>query len=171
VCDKAQKAVGLIVTHPLGISALEFHERYHHEDVHEVYLSMFLNAGWLGGTLYFAVVLLTIGLGLRQVVRDRGGDGVSAVLAATFIGMATEGLVIDSDHWRWPWSGASPWQGPTWFPATPTRLRQTPADPSHSARGNSRSGLPSHGWNRKWDIGVCMPAEESSACPPSPERG
>jgi hypothetical protein len=100
VCDKAQKAVGLIVTHPLGISALEFHERYHHEDVHEVYLSMFRNAGWLGGTLYFAVVLLTIGLGLRQVVRDRGGDGVSAVLAATFIGMATEGLVIDSDHWR-----------------------------------------------------------------------
>ena len=95
-----QKAVGLIVTHPLGIGALEFHERYHHEDVHEVYLSMFLNAGWLGGILYFAVVLLTIGLGLRQVVRDRGGDGVSAVLAATFIGMAIEGLVIDSDHWR-----------------------------------------------------------------------
>ena len=46
-----QKAIGLIVTHPLGIGALEFHERYHHEDVHEVYLSMFLNAGWLGGTL------------------------------------------------------------------------------------------------------------------------
>ena len=95
-----QKAGGLIVTHPLGIGALEFRERYHHEDVHEVYLSMFLNAGWVGGTLYLAVVLLTIGLGLRQVVRDRGGDGISAVLVAAFIGMALEGLVIDSDHWR-----------------------------------------------------------------------
>ncbi len=95
-----QKAAGLIATHPLGIGALEFHERYHHEDVHEVYLSMFLNAGWLGGTLYLAVVLLTIGLGLRQVVRDRGGDGVSVVLVAAFIGMAIEELVIDSDHWR-----------------------------------------------------------------------
>jgi hypothetical protein len=95
-----QKAAGLIVTHPLGIGALEFNERYHHEDVHEVYLSMFLNAGWLGGTLYLAVVLLTIGLGLRQVVRDRGGDGISNVLVAAFIGMALEGLVIDSDHWR-----------------------------------------------------------------------
>jgi hypothetical protein len=33
-------------------------------------------------------------------VQDRGGDGTSAVLCAAFIGMALEGLVIDSDHWR-----------------------------------------------------------------------
>jgi O-antigen ligase len=67
--------------------------------VHEVYLSMFLNSGWVGGTLYLALVLLTIGLGLRQVIKDRGG-GLSAVVVAAFIGMALEGLVIDSDHWR-----------------------------------------------------------------------
>jgi hypothetical protein len=95
-----EKAAGLAVTHPLGIGALEFARLYHHEDVHEVYLNMFLNAGWLGGTLYLALVLLTLGLGLRQVVRDRGGDGLSVVLVAAFIGMALEGLVIDSDHWR-----------------------------------------------------------------------
>lgn len=54
------KAVELIATHPLGIGALEFGRLYHNEDVHEVYLSMFLNAGWLGGTLYLALVLLTV---------------------------------------------------------------------------------------------------------------
>ena len=43
---------------------------------------MFLNAGWIGGTLYLAMVLLTLGLGLRQVVRDRGGEGLSMVLVA-----------------------------------------------------------------------------------------
>lgn len=94
------KAVELIATHPLGIGALEFGRSYHNEDVHEVYLSMFLNAGWLGGTFYLALVLLTLGLGLRQVVRDRGGDGISAVLVAAFFGMALEGVVIDTDHWR-----------------------------------------------------------------------
>jgi hypothetical protein len=94
------KAIGLILSHPLGLGALEFHEHYHHEDVHEVYLSMFLNAGWIGGVAYFALVLLTMGLGLRSVVADRGGDGISAVLAASFIAMAFEGIVIDSDHWR-----------------------------------------------------------------------
>ena len=61
---------------------------------------MFLNAGWIGGTLYLAMVLLTLGLGLRQVVRDRGGKGLSVVLVATFIGVAFEGVVIDTDHWR-----------------------------------------------------------------------
>ncbi len=95
-----EKAAGLVITHPLGIGALEFARSYHHEDVHEVYLNMYLNTGWVGGTLYLALVLLTLGLGLRQVVRDRGGDGVSAVLVAAFIGMAFEGVVIDSDHWR-----------------------------------------------------------------------
>lgn len=94
------KAVGLILTHPLGIGALEFARVYDNEDAHEVYLSMFLNAGWIGGTLYLAMVLLTLGLGLRQILRDRGGDGLSAVLVAAFIGMAVEGVVIDTDHWR-----------------------------------------------------------------------
>ncbi|HXG79183.1 MAG TPA: hypothetical protein VNJ31_07600 [Methyloceanibacter sp.] len=95
-----KKAFGLVLTHPLGLGALEFGRAYHHEDVHEVYLSMFLNAGWLGGTFYFAIVLLTLWLGLQRVVRDRGGDGLSAALMAAFIGMALEGVVIDTDHWR-----------------------------------------------------------------------
>ena len=95
-----QKAIGLVLTHPLGLGALEFARAYNSGDVHEVYLSMFLNAGWVGGALYLAVVLLTVWLGLRQVVKDRGGDGISAVLVAAFIGMALEGAVIDTDHWR-----------------------------------------------------------------------
>lgn len=95
-----QKAVGVILTHPLGIGAAVFHDQYHHEDVHEVYLSMFLNAGWIGGLSYIALVLITIWLGFRQVLRDRGGSGLSAVLAAAFVGVVLEGFVIDSDHWR-----------------------------------------------------------------------
>jgi len=95
-----KKALDLALTHPLGIGALEFGRAYHHEDVHEVYLSMFLNSGWLGGTVYLAIVLLTLWLGLQLLVRDKGGDGVSAVLVAAFIGMALEGAVVDTDHWR-----------------------------------------------------------------------
>lgn len=95
-----EKAAQLVITHPLGIGALEFGRRYHHEDVHEVYLNMYLNTGWLGGTLYIFLVLATLVLGLKLVLRDRGGDGVSAVVVAAFIGMALEGTVIDTDHWR-----------------------------------------------------------------------
>jgi len=95
-----KKAAELVATHPLGIGALEFGRLHHNEDVHEVYLNMFLNTGWLGGTLYIFLVLTTLVLGLKLVFGDRGGDGVSAVLVAAFFGMALEGAVIDTDHWR-----------------------------------------------------------------------
>jgi O-antigen ligase/polysaccharide polymerase Wzy-like membrane protein len=95
-----KKAAELVVTHPLGIGALEFGRRYHHEDVHEVYLNMFLNTGWIGGTLYIFLVLATLVLGLKLVLRDRSSDRLSAVLVAAFCGMALEGAVIDTDHWR-----------------------------------------------------------------------
>jgi O-antigen ligase/polysaccharide polymerase Wzy-like membrane protein len=95
-----KKAVELIMTHPLGIGALEFARVYHNEDVHQVYLNMFLNTGWIGGTLYLFLVLTTLFLGFRQAMRDRGRSGLSNVVLAAFFGMAIEGLVIDTDHWR-----------------------------------------------------------------------
>lgn len=117
------KAVGVVLAHPLGIGALEFSRLYHHEDAHQVYLSMFLNGGWVGGVAYLALIIITIFLALRHVMRDRGGDGISAVLAAAFVGMALEGVVVDTDHWRhfflimamiWGVAlapTAAPWQG------------------------------------------------------------
>jgi hypothetical protein len=129
------RALGLVLTHPLGIGALEFARVYDNEDAHQVYLSMFLNAGWIGGTLYLAMVLLTIGLGLRRVVRDRGGTGLSAVLVAAFIGMAFEGVVIDTDHWRhfylimamiWGTALAAPYQNRV---APPAAYRRQPLSP------------------------------------------
>lgn len=95
-----KKALELVATHPLGIGALEFGRRHHHEDVHEVYLNMFLNTGWMGGTLYIFLIATTLAIGVRLVLRDRGGDGVSAVLVAAFFGIALEGSVVDTDHWR-----------------------------------------------------------------------
>ncbi|ODR94269.1 hypothetical protein AUC69_03775 [Methyloceanibacter superfactus] len=77
-----EKAAELVVTHPLGIGALEFGRVHHHEDVHEVYLNMYLNTGWIGGTLYIFLVLATLVLGVQLVLRDRGGNGLSAVLVA-----------------------------------------------------------------------------------------
>ena len=81
-----KKAVALVASHPLGIGALEFGRLHHHEDVHQVYLNMYLNTGWVGGTFYLLLVLMTIAIGLRRVLRDRGGDGVSIVLLGRVLG-------------------------------------------------------------------------------------
>lgn len=94
------KALGLIAEHPLGIGALEFSRAYHHEDVHNVYLSMFLNAGWLGGFTYLWLVLATIWTALSVAIKSGPHQGIMVVLLASFAGLALEGTVVDTDHWR-----------------------------------------------------------------------
>ena len=44
-----QKAVRLILDNPFGIGTHTFREKHHHEEVHNVYLTMFHYAGWIGG--------------------------------------------------------------------------------------------------------------------------
>jgi len=94
------KAIGLIAEYPLGIGALEFSRAFHDEDVHNVYLSMFLNAGWLGGFTYFWLVLATLWTGLSLSIRSGPYQGIMLVFLASFAGMALEGAFVDTDHWR-----------------------------------------------------------------------
>ena len=94
------KAKILILDHPLGIGALQFGSQFHHEDVHNVYLSMFLNAGWLGGIVYIAVVALTMALGLAHIARVTPWRPLYIVAYAALAGNVVEGIVIDTDHWR-----------------------------------------------------------------------
>lgn len=94
------KALGLIQDHPLGIGAKVFSSTYHHEDVHNVYLSMFLNAGWIGGFAYLAVVLATLAVGVAAVLQRSEFQSLTHMAFAAFVGQAGESLIIDSDHWR-----------------------------------------------------------------------
>lgn len=95
-----QKAIGIIIENPLGIGAQEFTSRYHHEEVHNVYLTLMLSAGWLGGGIYWILVGLTLVLGLRHAFRSTPTRMLFLVVYATFAATAFEGIIIDSDHWR-----------------------------------------------------------------------
>ncbi len=95
-----QKALGLISEHPMGIGALVFGRHYHGEDVHNVYLSMFLNAGWLGGLVYLWIVGSTIVLGMVHVFKRDKLQQTFIAIYASFIVLAIEGLIVDTDHWR-----------------------------------------------------------------------
>jgi O-antigen ligase len=95
-----EKARALIVEHPFGIGTHTFRDTYHHEEPHNVYLSMFLNAGLLGGMLYIVSVVATLYLGFRNAFRNTRLQGPAIIAVASFAGLAFEGFVIDSDHWR-----------------------------------------------------------------------
>ncbi len=94
------KAVVLASENPLGIGAHTFTSQHHKEDVHNVYVSVFLNSGWLGGGVYCLLVMLTIAIGFLHLLRAGPVRPLFIVLYAAFCSTAFEGLVIDTDHWR-----------------------------------------------------------------------
>jgi O-antigen ligase len=95
-----KKAVGLILDHPLGIGTHTFRDSKHVEEAHNVYLSQFMNAGWLGGLLYAISVFGTVAAGLFAVRKRTALQGPIIVTTAAFIGLVIEGAIIDTDHWR-----------------------------------------------------------------------
>ncbi len=94
------KAIALILDHPLGIGTHTFRDTYHSEEAHNVYLSQFMNAGWIGGLLYTISVFATLGAGLYAIRRRTALQGPLIVATAAFAGLVFEGFVIDTDHWR-----------------------------------------------------------------------
>lgn len=94
------KAFDIAISSPLGIGAGQFVEHHHYEDVHNVYLSVFLNNGWLGGFAYAALVILTLGLGAIALHGADHSRPFLLIALAAFAATALEGAVIDTDHWR-----------------------------------------------------------------------
>ncbi|MEQ1669281.1 MAG: O-antigen ligase family protein [Hyphomicrobium sp.] len=95
-----QKAFALILENPLGIGGQTFTHFYHHEEAHNVYLSMFMNAGWLGGMVYLIVCLGTLVLGFRHALRPTQTQLLFVIAYAALAGNIIEGYLIDTDHWR-----------------------------------------------------------------------
>ena len=94
------KAKALILENPLGIGAHTFAPLYHHEEPHNVYLSVLLTAGWIGGLAFFAIVWLTVLWGLRHALLRTATQPLFVIAYAAFVGNALEGFIIDLDHWR-----------------------------------------------------------------------
>jgi O-antigen ligase len=95
-----QKARRLIIENPFGIGAQQFAPQYHMEEPHNVYLAMFLNAGWIGGLIFAIMVGITCLYGLRHAFKRTTTQPLFLVAYACFVAHALEGFVIDLDHWR-----------------------------------------------------------------------
>jgi hypothetical protein len=89
----------LALDQPFGLGPLQFHNLFV-EDPHNAFLNAFMSGGWLSGLTYLALMLVTLGLGLRYAfVRTPWQPAYLAVYCA-FAGTFAESLIIDSDHWR-----------------------------------------------------------------------
>lgn len=87
---------------PFGLGPFQFAKLFP-EDPHNVYLNSFMTGGWLGGMTYLLLVVMTLWLGLKGALRATPWRPVLLAVWATFIAVAGEGAIIDTDHWRHFW--------------------------------------------------------------------
>ncbi len=97
--DRYSSGLMLVLEHPLGFGSIQFRQ-YFPEEIHNVYLNTLLGYGWLGGGTYCVAVLWSLAKCLRLLQRRDALRTLTIPVAAAFIGMALEGLIIDTDHWR-----------------------------------------------------------------------
>lgn len=95
-----KKAAKIISENPIGIGALYFGYFYHHELPHNLYLSMFLSTGWIGGALFLFLTGATLYFGAKIMLRESQWMHYHGIAYCTFVGLAVESYIIDSDHWR-----------------------------------------------------------------------
>lgn len=100
--DAQARALSFILASPFGIGPRDFAALWG-EEAHNVYLTTFLAGGWLAGFANVALVLVTAARGLAAATRPGPVQGVAIIIAASFVGLALEGLIVDTDHWRYFW--------------------------------------------------------------------
>ena len=84
---------------PLGIGPLQFANIFP-EDPHNAYLNNFMSGGWLAGIAYLSLVLVTLATSVRFVFAATPWQSTYLALFCTFVAIAGESAIIDSDHWR-----------------------------------------------------------------------
>jgi hypothetical protein len=90
----------IILDNPLGIGILEVY-RYFPEPIHNIALSSFLNYGWISGSAWLLLMLLSVRLAIRnwQVAKD-------PLVVLTFLSAASVvlcALLHQGEHWRFLW--------------------------------------------------------------------
>lgn len=92
-------AIGSLFDYPFGMGPFEFARIYGLQQ-HNVYLQAFLVYSWAGGLAYVMLVVATLVVGFRNLFVTSPWQLYLITAYATFVGVAGEGFIIDTDHWR-----------------------------------------------------------------------
>lgn len=93
-------AFGLALEHPWGLGPLEFRNLSVAEEPHNTYVNVIHAYGWGGGLAYWAMIGLTLWRGTLVLgVKSRNRLLLIPVFA-TFVPLALQSAIIDTDHWR-----------------------------------------------------------------------
>ncbi|MBC2773555.1 O-antigen ligase family protein [Rhizobium sp. AQ_MP] len=97
--DRHRLGFELAMEKPLGIGPMMFGKLFP-EDEHNIWLKSLMAYGWIGFVSYVALMLCTLAMGFRYLLRDRPWQPYLMVAWIVLVGHVLIGNVIDTDHWR-----------------------------------------------------------------------
>ena len=67
---------------------------------HDTFLGTMLNHGWIGGTAYMTLIVVTLWIGFRTLWMGAPWQSLLVATYASFVALVFEGVWGDTDHWR-----------------------------------------------------------------------
>ncbi len=89
----------MMMERPLGIGPLVFGKKFG-EDEHNIWLKTLTTYGWIGFISFVSMLLATLVMGYRLLLRDRPWQPYVMIAWSVVLGHVIIGNVIDIDHWR-----------------------------------------------------------------------
>lgn len=90
----------MILQNPIGVGVLQL-EKIFPEPIHNIWLSSFVNYGWLAGFAWITLVVSTVVVSVLNY--RRSGDDISIVLMLSIIGIVMCSSLHEGEHWRHMW--------------------------------------------------------------------
>jgi len=92
-------ALQLLLDYPFGIGPLQF-TKFFPEDPHNSFLDSYMAGGWLSGSAYLALIVVTLLAGLRFASAQTPWRSTYMAVYASFVALTGESYIIDVQHWR-----------------------------------------------------------------------
>lgn len=129
----------MIMQDPIGVGVLQL-EKVFPEPIHNIWLSSFVNYGWIGGTAWIALAVGSLVVSLRNYRRTR--SEISIALLISLIAIVMCATLHEGEHWRHMWLAFGlVWGlnvsrfGPGAKPATAPARHRSSSRPPASPRG------------------------------------
>src|SRR5690606_23210103 len=90
----------MIMQDPIGVGVLQL-EKVFPEPIHNIWLSSFVNYGWIGGTAWIALAVGSLVVSLRNYRRTR--SEISIALLISLIAIVMCATLHEGEHWRHMW--------------------------------------------------------------------
>jgi O-antigen ligase len=90
----------MILQNPIGVGVLQL-EKIFPEPIHNIWLSSFVNYGWLGGFTWITLVIASVVVSIRNYRRTR--SDIPIVLLISLVGIVMCSTLHEGEHWRHLW--------------------------------------------------------------------